>query len=127
MLRIISLSTYRYYGTGTLTKCFFYQAIDLLNMTEGKEQHEEEESKTTKKDVVEEKSLDMEAEKEKEEDEHEDDEESSGDDDEASMLVIKNAWRDLADTPAAFPPQLNMDECPPLRGFEGTPHAICRS
>ena len=96
-------------------------------MTEGKEQHEEEESKTTKKDVVEEKSLDMEAEKEKEEDEHEDDEESRGDDDEAFMLVIKNAWRDLADTPAAFPPQLNMDECPPLRGFEGTPHAICRS
>jgi hypothetical protein len=37
------------------------------------------------------------------------------------VLVIKNAWKDLADTAAAFPAQLNMDECPPLRGYEGTP------
>jgi hypothetical protein len=37
------------------------------------------------------------------------------------VLVIKNAWKDLADTAAAFPAQLNMEECPPLRGYEGTP------
>ncbi len=53
------------------------------------------------------------------------DEEEEGEEEQDSkkeqVLVIKNAWKDLADTAAAFPAQLNMDECPPLRGYEGTP------
>jgi hypothetical protein len=55
------------------------------------------------------------------------DEEEEEDNKKEQVLVIKNAWKDLADTAAAFPAQLNMDECPPLRGYEGTPECglIC--
>jgi hypothetical protein len=52
------------------------------------------------------------------------DEEEEGEEEDSKkeeVLVIKNAWKDLAETAAAFPAQLNMDECPPLRGYEGTP------
>ena len=34
------------------------------------------------------------------------------------MLVIKNAWKNTPDK--AFPATLNLDECPPLRGYTGT-------
>jgi hypothetical protein len=54
--------------------------------------------------------------KKKDEDDEDNSEESSVK--EEAILVIKNSWKDLPDT-AAYPAQLNMDECPPLRGFEG--------
>ena len=44
----------------------------------------------------------------------------------AKMLVIKNAWRNTPDQ--AFPSALNMDECPPLRGYtEGSIKPILRT
>jgi hypothetical protein len=59
---------------------------------------------------------------ERSKDEETDEEEGEKEEDsKKEVLVIKNAWKDLADTAAAFPAQLNMDECPPLRGYEGTP------
>jgi hypothetical protein len=54
--------------------------------------------------------------KKKDEDEEDNSEGSSVK--EEAILVIKNSWKDLPDS-AAYPAQLNMDECPPLRGFEG--------
>jgi negative regulator of genetic competence, sporulation and motility len=59
--------------------------------------------------------------KDEETDEEEEEGEEEEQDSKKEVLVIKNAWKDLADTAAAFPAQLNMDECPPLRGYEGTP------
>ena len=42
-------------------------------------------------------------------------EEESESESAAAMLVVKNSWKKVADQ--AFPAELNMDECPPLRGY----------
>jgi hypothetical protein len=81
--------------------------------------------KNTKGESEEEEETEKEDENEEEEEEDDVDKEINSntecsDKTAASAMVIKNAWKDVEGKAAAYPDQLNMDECPPLRGFEGT-------
>lgn len=90
------------------------QALDLLTIPDPPADQKSELA-AKKKENKEEDTV-----KENEEGEEISDAVSSEDEEEAAaVLVVKNSWRDLADSATAFPPHLNMDECPPLRGFEG--------
>ena len=90
---------------------FYYQATDLLSSSET----------PTKPDITraEEKEEAIKEEKKSGQLKSSDEEEEEDSRSSQAVLVIKNAWKDLPES-AAFPAQLNMDECPPLRGYEGT-------
>jgi hypothetical protein len=92
----------------------------MLNRSEEDQDIEEDTDPMTNEDKKEVEEEECERSKDEETDEEEEGEEEQ-DRKKEEVLVIKNAWKDLADTAAAFPAQLNMDECPPLRGYEGTP------
>jgi len=92
----------------------------MLNRSEEDQDIEEDTDPMTNEDKKEVEEEECERSKDEETDEEEEGEEEE-DSKKEEVLVIKNAWKDLADTAAAFPAQLNMDECPPLRGYEGTP------
>jgi hypothetical protein len=92
----------------------------MLNRSEEDQDIEENTDPMTNEDKKEVEEEEGERSKDEETDEEEEGEEEQ-DRKKEEVLVIKNAWKDLADTAAAFPAQLNMDECPPLRGYEGTP------
>jgi hypothetical protein len=92
----------------------------MLNRSEEDQDIEENTAPMTSEDKKEAEEEEGERSKDEGTDEEEEGEEEQ-DSKKEEVLVIKNAWKDLADTAAAFPAQLNMDECPPLRGYEGTP------